>query len=119
MDQKGIINERFLTFVQATHLNAESLTSYLIATLKENHLDPTCIVSQGYDGASVMSGRCTGVQQRIKEISPTAVYIHYYAHVLNLVLVGCAKKVQLAHDLFCILESLYVFISTSKGMKFL
>ena len=29
VDQKGIINEHFLTFVQATHLNAESLTSYL------------------------------------------------------------------------------------------
>ena len=43
VNQKGIINERFLTFVQATHPNAESLTSYLLATLEENQLDPTCI----------------------------------------------------------------------------
>ena len=62
-----------------------------------------------------MSGNCTGVQQRIKKVSPGAVYIHCYAHVLNLVLVDCTKKVQLAHDFFCTLEALYVFISTSKA----
>jgi len=31
------------------------------------------------------------------------------------VLVGCSKKVQLAHDFFCLLESLYVFMSASKA----
>ena len=77
-------------------------------------LDPACIVSQGYDGASVMSGRCSGVQQRLKEVSPCAVYIHCYAHKLNLALVDCVKSNQFACDFFCLLEALYVFISTSK-----
>ena len=63
VDKEGMINERFLTFVQATSLNAESLSNYLIKVLEDNGLDPTNIVSQGYDGASVMSGHCTGVQQ--------------------------------------------------------
>ena len=43
VDQKGTINECSLTFVWGTQLNAESLTSYLLATLEENHLDPTCL----------------------------------------------------------------------------
>ena len=63
VNKEGIINERFLTFVQATNLNAESLSNYLIKVLEDNELDPTCIVSQGYDGASFMIGHCTGVQQ--------------------------------------------------------
>ncbi len=80
VDEKAIIHERFLTFVEATSLTAESLTSYLISTLTEYQLDPVCIVSQGYDGASVMSGRCSGVQQRVREVAPYAVCVHCYAH---------------------------------------
>ena len=52
--------ERFLTFVVAESLNAESLSDYIINTLKEYNLDPALIISQGYDGASVMSGSCSG-----------------------------------------------------------
>ena len=63
VDEKAIIHERFLTFVEATSLTAESLTTYLISTLTEHGLDPACIVSEGYDGACVMSGSCSGVQQ--------------------------------------------------------
>uniref|UniRef100_A0A1X7TFT3 DUF4371 domain-containing protein n=1 Tax=Amphimedon queenslandica TaxID=400682 RepID=A0A1X7TFT3_AMPQE len=43
------------------------------------------LASQGYDGASVMSGQYNGVQAKIKEFAPQAIYIHCYAHVLNLV----------------------------------
>jgi len=63
VNKEGIINERFLTFVQATNLNAESLSNYLIKVLEDNEQDPTCIVSRGCNGASVMSGHCTDVQQ--------------------------------------------------------
>ena len=115
VNREGIINERFLTFFQATKLDAESLSSYLVKILEDNGLDPARIVSQGYDGASVMSGHLTGVQQRIKEKCPSAIYIHCCAHILNLVLVDCSKKVQLAHDFFCLLESLYVFMVASKA----
>ena len=63
VDEKAIIHERVLTFVEATNLTAESLTSYLISTLTEHGLDPAFIASRGYDGASVMSETCSGVQQ--------------------------------------------------------
>ena len=39
-----------------------------------------------YDGALVMSGQCSGVQQRIREVAPMA-NAHFYAHTLNLVMV--------------------------------
>ena len=48
LDKEVTINERFLTFVQATSLNAESLSNYLIKLLEDNGLDLTYIVSQGY-----------------------------------------------------------------------
>ena len=66
------------------------------------------IVSQGYDGASVMSGACSGVQQRIKQVVPHAVYIHCYAHTLNLVLVDSVKMIPSASDFFFAYLNVYV-----------
>ena len=59
VDENAIIHERFLTFVEAATLTAHGLATYLITTLSEHGLDPAFIVSQGYDGASVMSGCCS------------------------------------------------------------
>ena len=70
-----LYNSVFLTYVQVTSLNALSLSTYILDTLKDNGLDPTLIVSQPYDGASVMSGRCSGVQKHIKEVVPETTYI--------------------------------------------
>ena len=83
--------EHFITYVEATALDANSLLAFILDALRENELDPQCIVSQGYDGASVMSGCCAGVQQKICEVVPHATYVHCYAHCLNLVLVDSTK----------------------------
>ena len=114
-NRSGDIHERFLKYVEATSLSAESLSTYLLDTLREFQLDPKQIVSQGYDGASVMSGRCSGVQERIRRIAPHARYIHCYAHNLNLALVDCVKNIQYASEFFALIQSLYVFISTTKA----
>ncbi|XP_065917551.1 zinc finger MYM-type protein 1-like [Dysidea avara] len=108
------VHERFLTYVEARCQNAESLAAHIISTLNEHKLDTSAIVSQGYDGASVMSGCCTGVQQRIKQVAPQAVYVHCYAHCLNLVLVDTTKIVSEASEFFALMETLYVFMSTNK-----
>lgn len=50
------------------------------------------VVSQEYDGASVMSRRCCGVQKWIREFALQARYIRCYAHNLNLGLVNCVKN---------------------------
>ena len=80
-------------------------------TLTKHQLDLTCIVSQGYDGASRMSGHCSGVQTRLKEFAPQIVYIHCHAHILNLVLVDSVKAVPDATQFFALLESLCFFIN--------
>ena len=63
--EKAIIKEHFLTYVETSSLNAESLSQYILDTLKTYNLDVNMMISQGHDGASVMSGECSGVQQRI------------------------------------------------------
>ena len=76
--KKATVHERFLTYVQVSDLDAKSLSDYILTTLRSHHLDLHSLISQGYDGASVMSGRCSGVQ-RIMEVAPQAIYIHCFA----------------------------------------
>ena len=105
------VHEHFLTFLQAEKLDLSSYIKQLVSTYD---FDPCKMGSQGYDGASVMSGCCTGVQARVNEFSPFAAYIHCYAHVLNLVLVDSVKLVSCASEFFTLLEAFYVFVSSSK-----
>ena len=100
-DQTNAINKRFLTYVEAKSLDAQGLAEYILQTIDSHGLDLKCLVSQGYDGASVMSGHCSGVQQRIREKAPQAIYIHCNAHILNLALVDCSKAVSQAAEFFC------------------
>ena len=113
--ETGSILERFLTYVEVVSLDALGLSMYILDTLKHFGLDPACIVSQGYDGASVMSGKCSGVQQCIKEVAPQALYVHCYAHCLNLALVDTTRSIADASDFFALMETLYVFMSSSKS----
>ena len=45
--------EHFLTYVGAAALDASSLSGFILDVLRKNQLNLECIVSQGYDGASV------------------------------------------------------------------
>ena len=86
------------------------MSSYIQQALITYDFDTNKMVSQGYDGASVMSGHCTGVQTRVREFAPYAAYIHCYAHVLNLVLVDSVKSVTHASEFFALLEALRICV---------
>ena len=88
------------------------LSKYILDTLTLFNLDTNKIVSQGYDGASVLSGCSSGVQQRIKEVVPHATYIHCHAHCLTWFLLTMSKPTvmlpifSLSFRLSCPLERL-------------
>ena len=60
-----------------------------------------------------MSGAVGGVQAKFRDKHPEAIYVHCYAHQLNLVLCHTCHAVPEASDLFDTLQSLYSFFSTS------
>ena len=71
------------------------------------------LVGQGYDGAAVMSGKCAGVQEKIRTIILQALYVHCFAHRLNLVIVQAVKSVVPVADFFAALQLCYNFLSSS------
>jgi len=87
--------ERFLAFVDVSeNQNAESLCAKIFEFLTENQLDKYHIVAQSYDGASVMSGKFNGVQSKVKNKFPYAIYTHCMAHRMNLVVIDMCKIVK-------------------------
>ena len=71
--------------------NAEELTTKFQETNQSVGLSVNDIRAQAYDGASVMSGHVSGVQTRIRQVNPNAVYVHCRPHVLNLCIVHASK----------------------------
>ena len=53
---------------------------------------------QGYDGCSVMMGHLTGVAKQLRQIEPTALQVHCFAHSLNLCLQDAAKLCVIVRD---------------------
>ena len=78
------------------------LSNLLLETLEKHKLDVANIVGQGYDGGSNMAATTKGVQNRIREINPAALFTHCHCHSLNRALVNslCNKDNRMARDFF-------------------
>ena len=67
-------------------LSAESISTSILAYLSKIGVDFQKLIGQGYDGASTMAVHLTGVQKRICDKYPRAIFVHCASHCLNLVI---------------------------------
>ncbi|XP_078022986.1 zinc finger MYM-type protein 1-like [Epinephelus lanceolatus] len=111
--KKGDVHEEFLHFDAADGLDADFLLNSIKSTLSQCNIDVKACIEQCYDGAAVMSGCHSGVQQRLCQEVPQALYIHCHAHRVNLVLVDCVNNVKTAAEFFKTVQMLYNFFSGS------
>uniref|UniRef100_A0AAR2ISZ2 DUF4371 domain-containing protein n=1 Tax=Pygocentrus nattereri TaxID=42514 RepID=A0AAR2ISZ2_PYGNA len=108
-----MIKERFLALTELMGFDAESIANTIEQQLALNGIGDLKCVAQTYDGAAVMSGAVGGVQAHFRKKHPEAVYVHCYAHELNLVLCHTCRAISEAREFFEILESVYSFFSSS------
>ena len=87
VDSEKQIREEFLGFITVERITGEALATALLSWLQAHDLDVSLCRGQGYDGASNMSASTRGVQARIREASPLALYTHCQSHQLNLCIV--------------------------------
>ncbi len=71
------------------------------------------LVAQTYDGAAVMASALNGLQAKVKAIAPSAMFVHCYAHRLNLVLSQGAKCLPECRIFFASLSGFATFFSKS------
>ncbi|XP_077447404.1 zinc finger MYM-type protein 1-like [Stigmatopora argus] len=109
---KGV-KERFVRFENVTGgKRADDIAGLIIQFLVENECLGK-VVAQCYDGAAVMSSGLNGVQAQVRERAPLALFIHCYAHRLNLVLTQGASKLKECKIFFAHLNGFVAFFSRS------
>ena len=106
------VKEDFLEFVAVEGLTGHTLATSIIKTLTENGICIEYMVGQGYDGAAAMMSNVKGVQSIVREICPTALYVHCSAHVLNLA-ISQASKLHGIRFCFGTIKSVGSFFSLS------
>ena len=112
------IRERFVMFVDCSESrNADGITDELMKALKMGKLHDVPIIAQAYDGASVMSEKDNGVQKKVRDLQPTAVYIHCMGHKLNLVIISACMTTRHIVTFFPNIQALYVFFSRPGNNK--
>lgn len=105
--------ERFLCFVPNAGHKSIKLFDAVVTVLVGFDIDIANCRGQSYDNAMNISGKYAGLQARINEISPNAVYSPCSAHSLNLVGEHAASCCKESNDFFLLLQNLYVFFSSS------
>ncbi|CAN1336692.1 Zinc finger MYM-type protein 1 [Linum perenne] len=88
-EQMGVV---FLGVCHVSDTKAISLKKAIESMLVKHGLSISKVRGQGYDGASNMKGELNGLKTLILEESPSAYYIHCFAHRLQLALVVVAQN---------------------------
>lgn len=91
--QKGKIMQQTLSVEVAKSCDAKALTELALNVLEKCKLDTKYLLSQCYDGASVMSGGKGGVQALLQnKLGRKIPYVHCYNHRLHLVVMKVATN---------------------------
>ena len=104
------LEERFVGFDNCSKkADAVAIYTHINFFLQKCGIYELPIVAQEYDGAAVMSGSENRGQSKIRKDHPSAVYITYMAHKLNLVLVEACKVNRKVKTFFLTLKTIYCF----------
>ena len=92
---------------------SDSTGKGLLDALTELQLELSDCRGQSYDNSANMKGKHSGVQARMLDINPKAVYVPCANHTLNLVVAHSANSSTEALTFFGVLTRLYVLFSFS------
>ena len=96
VDAGGKTQEKFIRFVECDKgTSAVAVSTKITDTIKFLGLDLANLRGQGYDGASNMSGRNAGAAKLINNLCPLAIYVHCFAHRLNLCVAASCNQQQI------------------------
>lgn len=113
------IKERFLGFYDVSEDRTADAMYNLITSVLIPFDFKNKLVGQCYDGASVMAGSLNGLQKKIKDDAPVALFVHCSAHRLNLVLQNGSKNIKNCRSFFATATSIAGFFHHSAKRTFI
>ena len=108
------IEEHFLCFIELNSTTSENLTNVVVQKLEEINLPLENCRGQAYDNGANMSGKNTGLQRRILDLNPLALFLPCASHSLNLVLCDSAKSCKEFFTFFGNIQKIYAIFSSTK-----
>ena len=106
------ISEVFVDYVHLERTTGKAIADAFVKSLNDMGFDIENLRGQGYDGASAMSSSIQGVNGRIREIAPLALYSHCKSHVLNLSIASSCKQMNI-RNMISVLNEVYLFFANS------
>lgn len=114
VDDDWNVSEDFVGMYATERTDAATLTKVVTDVLLRLNLSVCQLRAQCYDGASAMAGVHSGVQKRIRDVQPKAVYIHCHSHLLNLALQEASgDSVRSVRDILALVNDLGNFFRLS------
>lgn len=100
-------------FLEAEESTGLHLASLILKRLEELKVPFEDCRGQAYDNGANMKGKNKGVQARLLQINPRALFVPRGAHTLNLVVADASKASTDAMNYFGILHKLFTLFSAS------
>ncbi|KAJ1144416.1 hypothetical protein NDU88_010715 [Pleurodeles waltl] len=114
IEDSGVhVTESFIDFIQLNGKSDDVITKQICDKLQADGLKLEHCYGQGYDNAATMAGHISGVQKRILDMNPKALFVPCNNHSLNLAgmhAVGVGTK---SVTFFGTVEKVYAFFSSS------
>ena len=111
--KSGVPEEHLIEILALKSANAESIYSALVECCREKNIQLRRLIGMGFAGAATFSGDKTGVQRRLKELSPHALFVHCRCHVLQLTSVQAADSTPGSKQVYTTLMTLWKFFHYS------
>lgn len=111
LDNNNETHKRLLAMASTKHCDTLSLTDLIISEMRKTGLTTEKILSQCYDGASVMSGKSGGVQQILQErVEREVPYVHCFNHQLHVVVIHAMSSENAIQAFLDACDMLYRFM---------
>ncbi|XP_006777384.1 PREDICTED: zinc finger MYM-type protein 1 isoform X1 [Myotis davidii] len=115
---KGIIiKERFLGFIDVEEMTGTSLHRTITTYLQQIGVDINKIRGQAYDSTTNLREKFNKSAAQFKKEEPRALYVHCYAHFLDLAVIRFCKEVKELRRALNTLSSVFNIIPMSREMS--
>ena len=112
-EEAAVVKKTFFGYLSISDSTGKDLLDAFLEKATELQLKLSDCRGQSYDNGANMKGKHSGVQARMLDINPKAVYVPCANHTLNLVVVDSANSSTEALTFFGVLTKLYVLFSSS------